>query len=445
MHTSSFALPHNLGDGLLLRRSQASDRDALAEFNSIIHSDYRDPLRPDPGVSAWTADLLSGSHPTFNIDDFTIVEDMCSRRIVSACCLISQTWQYAGIPFGVGRPELVGTHPDYRNRGLVRRQFEVLHSWSKERGELVQAITGIPYYYRQFGYEMCVSLDSGRFIYETQINPLKQGEQEAYLIRKATDADIPELITCYAQLELRSPITSQMDETRWRYELNGKSEQNVTRVELYVITAFDGRVVGALGVPTNYWGLGWVSTYYELKSGISYLAVTPVVLRFLHALGQQRGTADHPYHRVGLFLGEDHPAYIALEAVNSPPNHPYAWYLRVPDLPAFLRRIAPILEKRLAASPCAGHSGELRITFYHDGLEIKFENGCIRDVQTLESLAWDDADARFPGQTFLQVLFQHRTVDELRYIYADVYANTTAAALMQFLFPPRKSSIYLIC
>ena len=72
--------------------------------------------------------------------------------------LISQTWTYDGIPFGVGRPELVGTQPEYRKRGLVRAQFEVIHAFSAERGEMVQAITGIPFYYRQFGYEMAMGL-----------------------------------------------------------------------------------------------------------------------------------------------------------------------------------------------------------------------------------------------------------------------------------------------
>ncbi len=444
MQTSP-TLPLDLGDGLVLRRSQASDRETLAEFNSIIHSDFQDPPRPDLAIGAWTADLLSGNHPTFGVDDFTIVEERNSGRIVSAGALISQTWHYAGIPFGVGRPELIGTHPDFRNRGLVRRQFEVLHAWSEERGELAQAITGIPYYYRLFGYEMCVPLDTGRFVYETQIKKLKEGEQELYLIRKAGEDDIPELIACYTQLERRSPLSSQMDEIRWRYELSGKSEKNVTRVELYMITDLEGRVVGALGVPVNFWGLGWVSTYYELKPGVDYLAVTPVVLRFLHALGQQRGTPDEPYRRTGLFLGEDHPAYLILETQNSPPNRSYTWYLRVPDLPAFLRRIAPVLEDRLAESPCAGHNGEMRITFYKSGLSIHFEQGRIREVQPLESLAWDAADAHFPGLTFLQVLFQHRTVDELRHIYTDAYANTTATALLKVLFPRQPSDIWLIC
>ena len=43
---------------------------------------------------------------------------------------------------------------------LSRIQFEEVHKWSAERGETVQAITGIPFYYRQFGYEMALDLDA---------------------------------------------------------------------------------------------------------------------------------------------------------------------------------------------------------------------------------------------------------------------------------------------
>src|SRR5260370_563284 len=90
-----------------------------------------------------------------------LVEDTRNGAIVSSINLINQTWSYEGIPFKVGRPELVGTLPDYRQRGLIRKQFEVLHAWSAERGQKLQAITGIPFYYRQFGYEFAVSMGSG--------------------------------------------------------------------------------------------------------------------------------------------------------------------------------------------------------------------------------------------------------------------------------------------
>ena len=96
----------DLGNGLVLRRSTPEDAAALSEFNGRIHGD--DPL-DGQRVAAWTRDLLTRPHPTLNPDDFTIVEEVASGRIVSSLNLIPQTWSYEGIEFGVGRPELVGT------------------------------------------------------------------------------------------------------------------------------------------------------------------------------------------------------------------------------------------------------------------------------------------------------------------------------------------------
>ena len=64
----------DLGDGLILRRSTAADAGRLVEFNGDLH---RDPGTegPEEYVAAWVADLMSGRHPTFDVGDFTIVED----------------------------------------------------------------------------------------------------------------------------------------------------------------------------------------------------------------------------------------------------------------------------------------------------------------------------------------------------------------------------------
>ena len=172
------AIIKDLGGGLILRRATVEDTDELVAFNAQVHGD--DELDAER-VGAWTRDLMEKPHPTFEVGDFTIVEDTATGKIVSSLNLISQTWSYAGIEFGVGRPELVGTLPEYRNRGLVRAQFEVVHQWSAERGELMQAITGIPYYYRQFGYEMGLALGGGRAGFKPNVPLLKQGEQEPYI------------------------------------------------------------------------------------------------------------------------------------------------------------------------------------------------------------------------------------------------------------------------
>ena len=180
--------PQDLGNGLALRRSRAEDADRIAEFNARIHGDD-----PEDGVrvAAWTRDMASGNHPTMHSDAFSIVEEQKTGKIVSCMNLILQTWTYRGIPFKVGRPEAVGTDPDYRNRGLVRMQFDAVHEWSRQNGDMIQAITGIPYYYRLFGYEMTVELDASFIGYEANVPKLPEGEQEAVAFQEAGEKDIP--------------------------------------------------------------------------------------------------------------------------------------------------------------------------------------------------------------------------------------------------------------
>lgn len=157
----AFGLPRDLGDGLVLRWAIPEDAEELAVFNVAMHSD--NPEEPDEFLKPWTRDLMSGEHPTTKADDVTVVIDTKkSDKIISSACLISQTWVYEDIPFAVGRPELIATHPDYRRRGLIREQMGVIHAKSASRGELVTAITGIPWYYRQFGYEMGLNLGGSR-------------------------------------------------------------------------------------------------------------------------------------------------------------------------------------------------------------------------------------------------------------------------------------------
>jgi hypothetical protein len=179
----------DLGGGLILRQATPADGESLSTFNARIHQ-REGSKEPDERVGMWTRDLVARPHPKFTISDFTLVEDINLGRIVSTLGLISQTWSYAGIQFKVGRLELVGTDSAYREKGLVRAQFEVLHQWSAERNELVQGITGIPYYYRLFGYEMAMELGGGRVGFKALIPELK-ADDEPFHLRSAEDSDLP--------------------------------------------------------------------------------------------------------------------------------------------------------------------------------------------------------------------------------------------------------------
>jgi len=442
--TKEHTLLHDLGDGLILRRSTPADADALADFNARIHSDAG-PQEPDEVIAAWTRDLLKGDHPTFGVGDFTIVEDTRTGAIVSSLNLISQTWSYDGIAFGVGRPELVGTHPDYRNRGLVRAQFEVIHHWSAERGEMAQAITGIPWYYRQFGYEMGLELGGGRTGYTPNTPKLKEGESEPYRVRPATEADLPFIAQVYEGAVKRHLIACVRDEALWRYEIFGQSETNGYRRKVRVVESVAGEPVGFLTHGPRLRGPTMPVQFFELKPGVSWLGVTPSVIRYLQATGEAYAARDRKeeFGAFAFWLGTDHPVYQAIPDWLPHVRKPYAWYVRVPDLPGFIRHIAPVLERRLAESVVTGYSGELKISFYRSGSRLMFEKGRLTGVESWKPKPGDGGAAAFPDLTFLQLLFGYRSFEELQYAFADCWADTDEArALSTALFPKQASNVW---
>ena len=233
------AVIRHLADGLVLRRGRVEDTEALAEFTAMNVG----PEAPDEGIRHWTRDLMKGDLPGFGPEDFTIVEDTRTGAIVASLNLISQTWSYEGVEFPVGRIELVGTHPDYRLRGLMRAELETVHEWSADRGEMVQGITGIPWFYRRFGYEMTMEHMGGRIVAAEDVPDRRPGEVEPYTLREATDDDVSFLTKTYRRSTERLLVSCVRDEEMWTYELFGRGEGSMFRFDPLVIEV-RGRALG---------------------------------------------------------------------------------------------------------------------------------------------------------------------------------------------------------
>lgn len=437
----------DLGNNLILRRSTPEDAEALGKFQGVIQIDPGEEFADH--ICRWVKELLAGSHPTFNTNDFTIVEDTSTGEIVSSLCLIDQTWAYEGIHFPVGRPELVATHPDYRRRGLIRKQFEVIHQWSAERGHKLQFITGIPWYYRQFGYEMAVNLGGSRHAYLPGIPKLKDDKKEQFTFRPAAEKDVHFLAELYAYSNQRSMLSCVRDEAIWLYELTGRPAKSANQFFTYIIEDLTGAAVGYLVVSHKLHGGNLSLWSYELVEGTSWLAATPSVLRKLKQIGESYTERDSTEEKqvelkaLAFRLGEDHPAYHVYPR-SLPQVYPaYAYYMRVPDLPDFLGLITPALEERLAKSYAVGYSGELKLNFFTNGLILTFENGKLKSTQTWDQPELDQASAHFPELTFLQLLFGYRGFDQLKAAYADIYSyKNDAEVLLPILFPQQPSRVY---
>ena len=439
MLTQQQTILRELGSGLIMRHATREDADALCEFNAYIHGeDEADRL----GVTAWTRDLLTKPHATVQPGDFIIVEEASTGRIVSSMCLIPQTWSYDGIEFGVGRPELVGTLPEFRGRGLIRSQFDEVHKWSVERGLMAQAITGIRYYYRQFGYEY--ALDLNRWHMGSNVPRLKEGEQEKYSIRPAEERDIPFLVSVYEYGTGRGLIRVKWTADHWHNNLYELSEDNFHRLEYRIIERAGSREpVGYFGQSPKLGSTGVRAFHYELAPGISWLEVTPYVIRSMWDAGQEFARKENrPCTTYSFLLGAEHPVYEVLgdSVVNG--GQPYAWYLRLPDLIGFLDHIKPVLETRLANSIVCGHSGEYLIGMYPNGVRLTLENGRIHFDPWKPNDA-DHGNAGFPMHTFLQILFGHRTFEELKYAFPDCWwSEEGTRIIVNALFPKKNSSLY---
>jgi GNAT superfamily N-acetyltransferase len=442
----------DMGDGLVLRWGREGDLERITELYGLVFRNAADEP-PNARLPLWAADTASGRHPLVDdIGDFALVEDTRRGSIIAGLMMMRATWEYAGIPFGVGRPEAVASHPEYRNRGLVRAIFELFHARSAARGDLVQGITGIPYFYRQFGYEYALDLGGGFNVYFSAVPKLKEGAVEPYRLRPATVADLADVIMLYERERTRhhggAPllVSARIDSDYWRWIIAGQNVESGEGWSTWLIVDERDRAAGYVLTRRLRWSDGVGVIGMSVEPGVSYAAVMPSVMRGLVALAPSIGMwrSDRPAPeptKLVLRFGSEHPAYDVLaEGQRTPLDLPYAWYLRVADLPAFLLRIAPALERRLAGSPLAGHTGELKLDFYRGGLRLVFANGRLTEAHDWRAPIWgDEAQGGFPQLVFLQLLFGYRSLRELRSSFPDVWAGDAAAPLLEALFPKQLS------
>ena len=438
----------DLGDGLVARWSTAADIEGIAElYSNVFRGKLEDP--PNERMMKWARDLGSNRHPSANTGDFAVVEDTRSNTIVAALVVLQQGLTYDDVVFTIGRPEAVASHPEYRNRGLVRAIFEMLHARSEQRGDLAQAITGISYFYRQFEYEYAIDLGGERRLPLSTLPELAKDTTEPYQLRRATRADLLELRVLYER-ECRNPlaatplVTTPFDETYWNWVLGDQNPESGQGFTAYMLVDAAGANAGYVLGGRLRWGQTYPVFGISTHEGVPLFKAVPSILRNLKQIAE----TTPPWRDEGksatsltLMLGDAHQVYGVLsEEWVTRAEKPYAWYVRVPDVPAFIRHIAPVLEQRLAHSLAAGYSGECKLDFYRSGLKLVFEQGKLTTAEPWRRPAWGDrGQAGFPPLVFLQLLFGRRSLDELRHAFPDVWAEEEQAVLLNALFPKRHS------
>lgn len=449
MATVTTAAPNyrrELGEGLIQRWSTPEDTENIAQLCGMVFRDKEDePLNLIMMNSVRRQ--MSGDFPLMGPGDYAVIEDTHKEGnpLVACTCLWRLEWAYEDIAFSVGQPEYVATHPDYRHRGLIRTLFDMIHARSEAEDHLVQGITGISHFYRQFGYEYALELEGRRVTYLSLIPKAQESTPEPYSLRVATPEDLPLLMELFHRQS--SAIKFIPSERYWRYQMKEDKDPTFVGKQMCVRMIVDeaGAVQGYLMVATRRGGSRLNVYALNIAVGVSWQAVMLPLLRALEAYGMQIPTTRPnvpPLNEISFWLGSEHPIYEVLgEALAPFYEPPYAWYVRVPDVLAFLRHIAPALERRLANSTAAAYTGELTLDFYRSGLHMVFDKGRITHIEPWRTPVYNNnADATCSALVFLQLLFGYRSLDELRYAFPDVRVEKSAAeVLLNALFPKKFS------
>ncbi len=406
-----------LPDGLVMRSARdESDLQAVAELHSTVHG---------PGVGVLARDLFV-RHPDTRPADLIFVEDE-QGCIVSSLCLIPWDWRYSGVALPVGEQAIVATREDYRGRGLIRAQEDHFKRRLVARGCLLSHVEGIPYFYRQFGYEYALPLEGGLKLELGQV-PEPFGEAPAF--RLAGPDDVPVLQRLYDAAAQELAIHVARSRAVWRYLLETVAGSEAA-CETWLIERGGEGVVGYLRLPQHHFGEELAVNEVSL---LDYASAT-AALAHLKSLAEARHT---PGIRLNL------PAGCTLmrlaQSLGARDLGTYAWQIYVPDVPALLRALIPVFEQRIGNSPFAGLTLDVSISFYREASLLSFEAGRLVDVKAAGQT--DDCQLRCPPRAFVPLLLGHRSIDEQASAYPDLVVARRWRLLVDTLFPKVSGFLY---
>jgi predicted N-acetyltransferase YhbS len=397
-----------LPGGLVLRAATDDDRDAIIGLNHEMFGE-----RHDAAVRGLLDDPRVGPRR------FTVVTD--GDRVVSSLCLMAQMLHVGGVEVPMGQVEFVSSRPEYQRRGLVRAQFDVVHRWSEERGDLLQMVLGIPAYYRRFGYEYAIDAPRTFVLGWASTPTLPDG----WLSRPAALEDLADLRRLHESAQAVADVTRARTDWDWRALITTTPRW----VEDVFVVTFEDRVRswGRLNVED---GRGWLidAAVESREAARALLAaacerIAPPAVAF----------ADRPDTAISAVLAD-----LAVPLDTFSP----AAYVRVADPLALLERLRPVLAARLKASVFAGERGEMVLTSYIRGILLRYADGEVTDLRPVPGADEPGHDqAGVPADLMATLILGRYGAIELERRHADVSLGQHRS-LMKVLFPRLQADVF---
>ncbi|MBZ0291895.1 MAG: GNAT family N-acetyltransferase [Anaerolineae bacterium] len=410
-----------LDNGLILKSiADAQDAERIVAFNGHIFGD---------GVAAMTRSLIF-HHPASKPEYWLFIEDETTGQVVSSLALIPWQWRYEDITLKAGEMAIVGTLEAYRNRGLIRAQVAHFQELLRDDEFDLSQIQGIPYFYRQFGYEYALPLEPQWQIELRNIPDQSEEAKGLYHFRRATLEDVPTLMRLYDEANAPLQISTVRNEAVWHFMLSHTADSELDG-EIWLMLDAGDAIVGYWRIALDGFGTGLiVSETSRLKAEQSQW-----LLGWLNTTAIER---DKPYVRFNLPVTND--LLTLAQCFGAYDTHTYAWQIHLVDPTKLLRKLGPVLERRIASSIFSGMSRTFVINLYQKAIEVCFEHGKLSSVQSIRFSGW--GDIRIPPLLLAPLLLGYRSREELSHVYPDLGASGEYRHLVDVMFPRLEAFIY---
>ena len=420
-----------LPDGLEFGKVESDDEfEELIKFNSTIHE-------PQDGEELRRIiNLLPGFSREMNF----FIRDSDKGVFVSSLNAIPSVWGYAGVPIRNLELGFVGTIPEYRKRGLVRALYRQFFEKELKRGKYeISTIQGIPYYYRQFGYDFLIPAWRSVFLRTNQIPEVPTEKKPAWMrlsIRPAAKSNLDSIIHLYDEMTSNTLVSTVRNRKLWEIQEQQRREYE-KEFTTYVVKR--GKEV------EGYFRL--IARENEKDPGNGFLDVIENsiqtydgVRRTLQFLKEQ--CKDKSLHRIA--LSGSITSNLSQVGMDLGGNMSRGWkhQLRIPDMIQFLKRIRPVLQKRLRKTMFEGLTQEVTINTYRHCYVLDFKDGKIQQIRDL-GIHEDGKNIGFraPPNDFVRLLLGQYSIDELSQQNIDFLVTGPVKSLIATLFPKQESFI----
>jgi hypothetical protein len=122
----------------------------------------------------------------------------------------------------------------------------------------------------------------------------------------------------------------------------------------------------------------------------------------------------------------------------------WKYQIRIPNMVEFLKKISPVLEKRLEGTMFEGITYDVAMNTFQNCYVLKFTNGKIVDVTDLGPQEVDENRAfRSPPLDLVRLVLGVYSIKELKQNNIDFIVSSSVRLIVETLFPKLESAIYL--